>query len=439
MPSRTPPQARYDNSPHRFNLSLWGRQSGKTTIGYRKLIWKPIKRSNTEKWGTYWHILQTYAAADIVFDRYLRLIHPFRDQILKYKNESERRVELIKKTNVFFKSGQNFEDLRTESLDGCIIDEARQQKKELWSMVVFPMLSKSKGWADLMSSPNGFDWLYDLKVEKEKDDSWGVIQAPSTEAWWWTPEEILEAKKNMTDLEFRQEIMAEFVNIRSGKAYVCWGEHNHALECPFLPGKLFSPYHSIVCGMDFNLSPMSWTLGQMSAEKSWWFDEIYLKNSHTLEAAKELRDRILHLKNVGYRAEPNLILCGDATGKATQRSSNQSDYDIVKQVLKDAGITYRDETPESNPSIKDRVNGVNVKCKNARGETDLWVHPLYCPNLVKDMDRVAWKEGSDFILDPGPKKDLTHPSDSIGYPIMCLQPPRLINNIGRTRVIQRII
>jgi hypothetical protein len=387
----------------------------------------------------FWHILQTYAAADVVFDRYMRFIHPHREQLVRYKNESERRVELIENRNIFFKSGQNFEDLRTESLDGVVIDEARQQRKEMWSMVVYPMLSKSKGWADIMSSPNGFDWLYDLKVEKEKDEHWSVIHAPSTEAWWWTPEEIAEAKKNMTDLEFRQEIMAEFVNIRSGRAYVCWGSHNYAEECPWAQGKLFSPYHSMVLGMDFNLSPMSWSLGQMSADRWWWFNEIYLKNSHTLEAALELRDRILLFKSQGYRGEPNLILCGDATGNATQRSSNQSDYDIVKGVLKDAGITYRDETPAANPSIKDRVNAVNVKCRDARGDVNMWVHPTYCPMLVKDMDRVAWKEGSDFILDPGPQKEQTHPTDSIGYPIHHLTPPKSVREIGRVRVIQRTL
>lgn len=442
MPSRTPPQRRFDESQNRFNLSVWGRQSGKTTIGYRKMIWKPLKSTSQRemnRWGTYWHILQTYAAADIVYERTLRLIHPFKDQIQKYKSDTDRRIELIGRNNLFFKSGQNYEDLRTESLDGAILDEARQQKREIWPMVIFPMLAKSNGWGDIMTSPNGFDWIYDLKVDKENDPSWGVIHAPSTEAWWWTPQEISEAKKNMTDLEFRQEIMAEFVNIRSGKAYVSWGDHNHAEECPFMAGKLFSPYLPIVIGMDFNLSPMSWTLGQTAADKWWWFNEIYLKNSHTMEAALELRDRILRFKYEGFRGEPNIILCGDATGKATQRSSNQSDYDIVKQVLKDAKISYRDETPESNPPVKDRINAVNVKCRDATGQTAMHVHPIYCPHLVKDLDRVGWKEGADFVLNPGPAKDLTHPSDSIGYPIYQLTPVKHIGDIGKMRIIQRTL
>lgn len=441
MPSRTPPQRRYDDSQKRFNLSLWGRQSGKTTSGYRKLIWKPLRSASqrdNNRHAIYWHVLQTYAAADIVFERYLRMIHPFKDQVLKYKNETERRVDLVGRNSIFFKSGQNFEDLRTESLDGAIIDEARQQHKDLWPMVIYPMLAKSKGWGDILTSPNGYDWVADLKAQKELDSSWGVIHAPSTEAWWWTPDEILEARKNMTELEFQQEIMAEIVNLRTGKVYQSFSMENYAHSCPWAMGKPWSPYHSIVLGMDFNLSPMSWTFGQLSADKWWWFDEIHLKGSHTLEAANELRDRILAMKALGFKGTPDVILCGDATGKATQRSSNQTDYDIVKHVLKVANISFRDETPASNPSIKDRVNAVNIKCKDATGGISMWVNPQTCPHLVKDLDRVSWKEGSDFILDPGPQKELTHQSDSIGYPIHALTPPKLIRDIGKTRVIQRV-
>lgn len=436
MPRRTGPQKRYDESPKRFNLSLWGRQSGKTTAGYRKLFWKPLLGPRNV---VYWHVLQTYSAARIAFRRYLRFVKPHKKWVIKSVNRAELSITLIGGRTVFFKSGHNFEDLRTESLAGVVVDEARQQKKELWSMVLFPMLAKSKGWADIMSSPNGFDWLYDLKVEKENDPSWNVIHAPSSEAWWWTQDEINEAKKNMTEMEFRQEIMAEFVNIRTGKVYVSWGEHNYSYDCPFLQDKPWSPHHSMILGLDFNLSPMSWTIGQLSADRWWWFDSIHLTSSHTLEAAKVLRDKVLEYKAQGYRAEPNLVLCGDATGKATQRSSNKSDYDIVKAVLKEADITFRDETPDSNPSVKDRTNAVNVKCKDALGNISLWVHPTNCPHLVKDMDRVSWKEGADFLLDPGPKKDLTHDSDSIGYPIAHFTPPKLVGEVGRQRVIARRI
>lgn len=341
-------------------------------------------------------------------------------------------------SEIRFVSGEVLDNLRGDTLNGAVIDEVRDQHPDLWPMVIRPMLATTRGFCWFISTPNGFDHFYDLAQLAQTDPDWSFLSAPSTANPLFAQSEFESARRSMSEAQFAQEILAEFRDLTSGKAYLSFGQHNYATTCPFMPDKQFSPYHSIVLGMDFNLSPMSWTLGQLAAEKWWWFDEIYLENSHTMEAAKELRDKILFMKSNGFRGTPDLVLCGDATGKATQRSSNQSDYDIVKSVLKAANISYRDETPEANPSIKDRVNAVNYKCKDATGETNMWVHPDKCPMLKKDLERVVWKPGADYILDPGTKKMLTHPSDSVGYPIMALTPPKLVREIGKVKVIQRV-
>lgn len=436
MPKRTPPQIRADSSKARFTLSRWGRQSGKTTRGIRKWVWKPLQG---RKGAVYWHVLQTYSAAKIAFRRYLKLLKPHKRYLVKSINRSELSVTLIGDRQIFFKSGHNFEDLRTESLDGVIIDEARQQKKELWTMVIYPMLARTKGWADIMTSPNGFDWVYDLEQAVQDDPNWEVIVAPSWEAWWWTQDELAIARKTMTEPEFEQEIGAKYVNIRSGRVYYAFGEHNHRLDCPWEIGKLYSPHHTMVLGMDFNLNPMSWHLGQVSADRWWWFDEIHIENTNTPEAASVLVTKMLAYKAEGYKAEPNLIIIGDATGNATQRTSNKSDYDIVKAALKAAGITYTDRTPEANPPVKDRTNAVNIICKSASGDINLHIHPQNCPHLKTDLDRTGWKAGPDFVIDPGKDKKLGHASDSIGYPIHRITPPKVIRDAGGVKVIQRIL
>lgn len=403
-------------------MSVWGRQAGKTTRGYRKLLWKPLQ---SREGSVFWHVLQTYSAADVVFERYLKFLHPHRDYLIKYKNEVERRVELPGGRNVFFKSGHNFEDLRTETLDGVVIDEARQQSKELWTMVVLPMLIKYNAWADLMTTPNGYDWIYDLKKEKETDPSWTVIHAPSWEAWWWTPEQIAEAKKNMSELEFRQEIGAEFVNLRAGKVYYAFSDANKTTICPWYAHRPWSPYHPVILGPDFNVNPMHWNLGQMVNHYWWWFDEIHLKDSNTPEAALALAHKLLVMREQGHNPpDYDVIICGDASGKARSTKSNQTDYEIIKQVLKAHGIRFRDVTPDANPSIKDRVNSVNAKCRSASGELAMWFHTTQCKMLIHDMERVTWKVGGDFILDPGPARDLTHASDGIGYPVAQMSPIR---------------
>src|SRR5512135_2807285 len=178
MRRRTPAQIKYHNSQKRFNVASWGRQSGKTTSGLDKYVYKPLQgRSN----GIYWYILQTYSAAEIAFNRYYDLLRPCKHLLGSAPNRSDLFFTLVNGSKVFFKSGDNFENLRAETLDGCIIDEVRQQNSMLWTSVVRPMLAKRKGWCDFLSTPNGFDHFYDLyEFAKLHPDEWATFHAPST-------------------------------------------------------------------------------------------------------------------------------------------------------------------------------------------------------------------------------------------------------------------
>lgn len=427
-------QLEFHSSQKRFLVAAWGRQSGKSTAGINHLLKNAWERPGTK----YWFVSPTFPQARVMYRRLAGMLWNCREALIK-KNQSELRIKLINNSEIRFVSGEVLDNLRGDTLNGVIIDEVRDQHAELWPMVIRPMLTTTKGFARFISTPAGFDHFYDLSKQCQTDQDWGFMSAPSTSNPLFSAEEFEAAQRSMSEPQFAQEILAEFRDLTAGRAYVHWAEKNLARECPWAPGRLYSQFHSIICGMDFNLSPMSWTLGQTSADRWWWFDEVYLTSSHTMEAAFVLRDKILKLKMEGYRAEPNLILCGDATGKATQRTSNQSDYDIVKQVLRDAGISFRDDTPEANPSVKDRVNAVNAKLKDARGETWLWAHPEYCPMLVRDFERVVWKPGVNLMLDQSRDPLLTHPTDSVGYPIYKMTPIKGIKEIGKTRIIQRIL
>jgi hypothetical protein len=302
------------------------------------------------------------------------------------------------------------------------------------------MLATTQGWAKFISTPNGFDHFYDFAERaKHNQDNWDFFSAPSTCNPLFTKEELELARADMSEAEFAQEIMAEFRDLTAGRAYVSFSDDNLHNSCPW-GGGLFSPAHSLILAPDFNISPMSWNIGQNRDIDWWWGDEIVLKNSHTLEAAKELVSKVQLYRQQGWKGQPGreIIICGDATAKARQRAAGgKSDYDIIKQTLKDHNITWADHTPEINPSIKDRVNTVNSRCKDASGQIHMWVHPLNCPNLVKDLQRVVWKTGADATLDPGPKKELTHSSDGVGYAITEMTPIRSVKKATSVKVIQR--
>ena len=390
-----------------------------------------------ENSGTkYWFISPTYDQAKIQYRRMVSMLFACPEVMLK-KNQTELRVKLINQSEIRFVSGEVGENLRGESLHGVVIDEVRDQNPDLWKMIIRPMLTTTKGWACFVSTPAGFDAFYDMAEAAKNDDTglWSFTKAPSTCNPLFTSEEYELAKREMSEAQFRQEIEAEFLDLHSGSAYVNFGEYNVLREHPWAPdGHEIHPVLPILLACDFNLSPMAWVLGQHRAGQFYFFDEIWLEKSHTQEATKELIER---LKLLQTRASPKVVICGDASANAGQRAAaGQSDYAILCQMLDDAGISWTNVTPDSNPSVRDRVNTMNARLRSSDGSTSVWFSPK-CKQTIKDFQRVAWKKGSSFTLDQTTDPMLTHASDAVGYAISALAPIQLFGDVGTLRVIQR--
>lgn len=422
-------QLEFHNNKQRYRVAAWGRQSGKSTACLNELVRKAWERPATR----YWFVSPTYGQATIQYRRLVGMLWSCPEVMLK-KNQSELRVKLVNNSEISFKSGDNFDNLRGETLHGVVVDEVRDQHPELWPMVLRPMLTTTRGWAAFVSTPSGFDQFFDLAERAKTDTDWAFMSAPSTCNPLFTQQEYEAAKRELSEAEFAQEINAEFRDLHSGSVYVGFSEANLALTSPLVGSGQFSNMLPIIVGLDFNLSPMAWVIGQERNGSFYFFDEIYIKKSHTQEAAFELIQR---LKAIDLKAPTQVILAGDATGKAGQRAAaGKSDYAILCEMLTDAGIRYENRTPEANPAIKDRINTVNAKLKSATGTHHLFVNPKTCPNLVRDFQRVTWKQGGAFILDQTSNPDLTHISDATGY-VVCAMSKLWQPNVGGIRVIRR--
>ena len=140
---------------------------------------------------------------------------------------------------------------------------------------------------------------------------------------------------------------------------------------------------------------------------------------------------------MNLQAPTQVILAGDATGKAGQRAAaGKSDYAILTEILSQGGLRFENRTPEANPPVKDRINTVNAKLCGADGQRHLFVNPKGCPNLVRDLQRVVWKPGGSFILDQTTNSDLTHISDAMGY-VVCSLSKMWAAPIGKMGIIRR--
>lgn len=421
-------QRKFHLSKKRYRVVSCGRQVGKSTMANNEMLIKAWEKPDTH----YCFISPIYSQAK---EQYRRQVNSIPPEIISKKSDSELRIDLINKSSMEYLSGDNPHSLRGKTKDGIIIDEFRDQNPDLWGQVVRPILSTTKGWACILSTPCGFNQFYDMAEKAKTDPDWELFTGPSTCNPLFTQDEFNQAKSEMTEAVFAQEILAEFRDLHDGSAYVSFSDANCKTSSPWLSeGNIYSTYLPVIVGLDFNLSPMSWVLGQQRIGDFYFFDEIHLKKSHTQEATQELIGRI---KQMGILAKPQVIIAGDATSKAGQRAAaGKSDYAILCEMLSEAGITWQNSTPESNPMVKDRVNIVNSKLRSADGTHHLFIHPTRCPYLKKDLQRVAWKQGASMILDQTTDPMLTHMSDGMGYAV-CALSNMWTPSVGGLHVIRR--
>ena len=122
-----------------------------------------------------------------------------------------------------------------------------------------------------------------------------------------------------------------------------------------------------------------------------------------------------------------LFVYGDASGAHLQTTGGRSDYSIIREFFRNLpGFDMRLIVPAANPPVRDRVNALNARLTNARGERHLYVNPG-CTELIADLEQVAYKPGSSQ-LDKDRDSARTHASDALGYYVW--QDFRLVERIG---------
>jgi len=329
--------------------------------------------------------------------------------LIKEENSSKKIITLLNGNVVHGHSADKPDRIRNETFSGAWVDEGRECKnfKSLWDVLLGRVLSTG-GKIFTTTSPNGFDDIYEIFVLDKKDD-YCLLRFPTYQNTYIQTDAIanLEAKY---DLKFaRQEIHGEFVEF-SGQVYHGFSRAQNASDYA-LRHAVYDPFKPLELSVDFNVDPLCWVVSQKGLnargqEEVYVIDEIYLRNSNTYEACAEFAERYKdHRMGVS--------LYGDATGRARSTSSNLTNYEIIRQELSQFHI--RDYVRRSNPAERDRINAVNAMLRNAEGEPRLHIHPQKCKMLCKDLEQVAFKDGTSQI--DKSKPDLTHISDALGYRI----------------------
>jgi hypothetical protein len=365
----------YHNSAARFRVPTCGRRFGKSTMAGRDLepkLFEPKKR--------FWIVGPTYDLGEkefrVIWDDLIVGQQLGRDKRVKKsynKRSGEMYIEFPWQTRLEVRSADHPENLVGEALDWVVMSEAAKHKEETWERFIRPALADKRGGADFPTTPEGFNWLYQLWMLGKDQD------VPEYESWrfpsWANsvvyPDgeddaEIQLLKRTMMPERFNQEIAADFSSF-VGKIYPEWNDDVHVENVRFHPEwpnyiTFDWGYTNPLAAIEFQVSPS---------------DEVYIWREH-YKAYATLHEHIDMLKQreqpegyhldmaFGDAADPEavetvsqyLVGCiGDPKAKENWRQG----IDLVRSFMQTIQVGILDEF--GTPMERTRLH-VDVKCKN---------------------------------------------------------------------------
>lgn len=171
-----------------------------------------------------WWCAPTFKQANIAFKLIGHLLPPGRYR--KRASQGEMVYELLYtdgrvRSIIDFRSADRPESLRGEGVHGAVIDEAGYWKRDSF-VSVMTTLTRTEGKLRIISTPKGRNWFYEewakgwFPEQRKKNPEYWSYQLPTTANPFIKAHAIETLRRNFTDRQFRQEILAEFLEDGAG-------------------------------------------------------------------------------------------------------------------------------------------------------------------------------------------------------------------------------
>jgi hypothetical protein len=326
---------------------------------------------------------------------------------IKFDLNRGENVLTLKETRsrILFRAVEEFERLRGSNLAWFGLDELTYTVEDAWlrleGRLRDPKATRLCGFA--VWTPKGYDWVYERFIAR-RVEGYDVVTAPAFENRFLLERipDYYERLKSSYDAHFyQQEALGQYLSLSAGRVYYAFERGENVSD-----DVAVDEGRALLWALDFNVDPMSSVIAQVDGERVTVIDEIVLARASTHDAVDEFEQRF-----PSHAA--GLVIYADATGARLQ-TSGTTDVEILQQRLR--GGAYGEvefKIPKSNPAVKDRVTLMNAKLESAAGERRLRVHPR-CRELIKDFERVTYKDGS-MVIDKDRDSKRTHLSDALGY------------------------
>jgi phage terminase large subunit len=132
---------------------------------------------------------------------------------------SDLSVTLHTGATITLYGADNPDALRGIYLDGVILDEYGDCRPALWGEVVLPTLLDRKGWAVFIGTPKGKNHFWKVVQRAEKEAGWYSFILKASESGLLDEEALREARAEMSDDQYEQELECNFEAAVQGAYY----------------------------------------------------------------------------------------------------------------------------------------------------------------------------------------------------------------------------
>jgi predicted CopG family antitoxin len=199
------------NDPCKYYVLNIGRQFGKSLLGTNQALDWFFNESNVRiGWVSpiYKQCKKVFTDIDTAFGN--------NAHVFKEKNKTDLIFKAHKGSTLQFFSSESYDNIRGETFDYLIVDEAAWQQEAAWNEVLRATVLVRGKKVLFLSTPKGKNWFYNLHSLDGVNPQYKSFTMTSYDNPLITPSEINDARLTLPDNVFKQEYLAEFIDGGAG-------------------------------------------------------------------------------------------------------------------------------------------------------------------------------------------------------------------------------
>ncbi len=371
-----------NNSKYRFVCAAVSRRQGKTYIAniIGQLV-SLVPNSNILIMSP------NYSLSQISFDLQRNLIKHFDLEVTK-DNAKDKVIQLSNGSTVRMGSVNQVDSCVGRSYDLIIFDEAAlADGKDAFNVALRPTLDKDNSKAIFISTPRGrnnwFAEFFDRGFNNEFPE-WCSIRATYRDNPRMSEADILEARKSMSEAEFRQEYEADF-NTYEGQIW----NFNHE-TCIANNEALDTTNMDVFAGLDVGYrDPTAFCVIGYD-----WDEEQYHVLDEYLDAEKTTEQHAVEIQRLMQKWEIDFIYIDSA----------------AQQTRHDFAMEYDISTNNAKKSVLDGIAHVAGIVDNDKLFVD-----QRCKETLSCLDQYQWDPNPNLAREKPKHNRASHMADALRY------------------------